>query len=175
MFLPNFLNVLRTTPNTQVDLIKIFLIFVHKILNQKEYVCLLLKLWLPGINPELMTECKLIAHPTWQHCLVMKDQWDWVLKDLEELGNTRNVWKNQHSTGFFLVSSSSCQANFKFAIRSVMTIQKKFLKIIFDSPEFNRPSSSRDTARFECFFHAVCSYRARAVFSGRRIKFFCVL
>ena len=29
-------------------------------------VCLLLKFWPPRINPELTTECTLIAHPTWQ-------------------------------------------------------------------------------------------------------------
>ena len=33
--------------------------------NRKNTVCRLLKFWPPGINPELMMECKLIAHPTW--------------------------------------------------------------------------------------------------------------
>ena len=33
--------------------------------GRKNTVCLLLKLWPPGINPELMIECKLKAHPTW--------------------------------------------------------------------------------------------------------------
>ena len=35
------------------------------------------------------------------HCLVMKDQWDCVLNDLEELGNTQLFWKNQDSAGIF--------------------------------------------------------------------------
>ena len=34
--------------------------------SRKNTVCLLLKFCPPGINPELMMECKLIAHPTWQ-------------------------------------------------------------------------------------------------------------
>ena len=33
--------------------------------GRKNTVCLLLKFWPPGINPEWMMECKLIAHPTW--------------------------------------------------------------------------------------------------------------
>ena len=33
--------------------------------RRKNTVCLLLRLWPPGINPELTIECKLIAHPTW--------------------------------------------------------------------------------------------------------------
>ena len=31
----------------------------------KNTVCLFLKFCLPGVNPELMMECTLIAHPTW--------------------------------------------------------------------------------------------------------------
>ena len=63
----------------------------------KNTVCLLLKFCLPGINPEFVMECKLIAHPCdngtrrncseLTHCLVVKDQWDCVLNDLEELGD----------------------------------------------------------------------------------------
>ena len=33
--------------------------------GRKNTVCRLLKFWPPGINPELMMESKLIAHPTW--------------------------------------------------------------------------------------------------------------
>ena len=33
--------------------------------GRKNTVCRLLKFWPPGTNPELMMECKLIAHPTW--------------------------------------------------------------------------------------------------------------
>ena len=33
--------------------------------GRKKTVCLLLKICPPGINPELMMKCKLIAHPTW--------------------------------------------------------------------------------------------------------------
>ena len=63
---PCFMQVLCMTRYTQVDHIRIHVIFVHKINRQTEY-CLSFaqKLWAPGINPELMIECKLIAHPTW--------------------------------------------------------------------------------------------------------------
>ena len=33
--------------------------------SRKNTVCLLLKFCPPGINPELMIECELFAHPTW--------------------------------------------------------------------------------------------------------------
>ena len=33
--------------------------------GRKNTVCLLLKIWPPSTNPELMMECKLIAHQTW--------------------------------------------------------------------------------------------------------------
>ena len=65
--------------------------------GRKNTVCLLLKICPPGIDPEFMMECKLIAHPSWNctrrnrseliHCRAMKDQWDCVLNDLEELGD----------------------------------------------------------------------------------------
>ena len=37
--------------------------------SRKNTVCWLLKCWPPGVNPEFMMECKLIAHPTWEMCL----------------------------------------------------------------------------------------------------------
>ena len=33
--------------------------------KRKNTVCLLFKFWPPSIHPELMMDCKLIAHPTW--------------------------------------------------------------------------------------------------------------
>ena len=56
---------------------------------------------IPCINVELIMECKLIAHLTWQMCakklfgitplLAMKDQWDCVLNDFDELGGQKSV------------------------------------------------------------------------------------
>ena len=80
--------------------------------SRKNTVCLLLKFCPPGINPELMMECKLITHPTWYmywkscselpHCPVVRDQWDCVLNDLEELGDKEcRVLKNQYNTEIF--------------------------------------------------------------------------
>ena len=63
MSFPCIVQVLCTTRYTQVDHIRILVIFVHRIHRQKEY-CLSVAQNLPGINPELMMECKLIAHPT---------------------------------------------------------------------------------------------------------------
>ena len=34
-------------------------------ISRKNTVCLLLEFWPPGINPELMIECRLHAHPIW--------------------------------------------------------------------------------------------------------------
>ena len=61
----------------------------------KKYVCLsLLEFCPPGINPEFVMECMHIQYhkctrrncPELSHCPGVKDQWDCVLNDLEELG-----------------------------------------------------------------------------------------
>ena len=66
MFLPCFVHVLCKTRYVQVNLVRILVTFVPRINSPstKNTVCLLLKFWPPGINPELMMECELIAHPT---------------------------------------------------------------------------------------------------------------
>ena len=64
MFLPCCLQVLCKTRCIQVDRIRILMFFLHRIHKQKNTVCLLLNFCPPGINPEYMMECKLIAHPT---------------------------------------------------------------------------------------------------------------
>ena len=61
-----------------------------------------------------------------------------VLNDLEELGGTELFLKNQNNVDFFLFSSSFCHAALPLVVRPMMTIQEIFLKIVFDSPEFNR-------------------------------------
>ena len=68
----------------------------------------------------------------------MQDQKDCVLNVLEELGHAQLFLKNQYSTGFFLVSSSSsCQACFPLATGQMRAIQETFLKIFSNSPELN--------------------------------------
>ena len=59
--------------------------------GRKNTVCLLLKFGPPGNNPELMMECKLIAHP-WKKLFWMttlscqSEKWDCVLNVLDKLG-----------------------------------------------------------------------------------------
>ena len=65
MFLPCFMHVLCKTRCTQVVCVKSLCSLSIRSTSRKNTVCLLLKFWPPGINPQLMMECKLIAHPTW--------------------------------------------------------------------------------------------------------------
>ena len=85
MFLPCFVHVLCKTRCLQVDRVRILVSFVHRIDKQKNTVCLLLKFCPPGINPELMMECKIdctsdmtnVLEETVRNsdiCPVMKDQ-----------------------------------------------------------------------------------------------------
>ena len=88
----------------------------------------------------------------------MKDQWNCVLNDLEEIeGKEFIVLMGQYSIEFFLVSSSTCHATLPPVVKLMRTIQEMFLKIIFSSlrpilripksvpkiflqsPEFDRP------------------------------------
>ena len=55
----------------------------------------------------------------------------------EEFGDTQLFLKNQYSTGIFLVSPSSCQTYFPFAIRPMKAMQEIFLKIFLISPALN--------------------------------------
>ena len=65
MFLPCFVHGLCKTRCFRVDRVRILLVLSTGSTNRKNTVCLLLKFWPPSINPELMMECKSIAHPTW--------------------------------------------------------------------------------------------------------------
>ena len=72
------------------------------------------------------------------HCPEVKDQWDCVLNDLEELGDKEFlVLMDQYNTDIFF-SSSSCHAALPRFIRPMLRSLKIVLKIIFSSPEFNR-------------------------------------
>ena len=65
MFLPCCMHVPCKTRRFQVDRVRMLLFLSMGSTGRKNTVCLLLKFWPPGINPELMMECKLIAHPMW--------------------------------------------------------------------------------------------------------------
>ena len=101
-------------------------------ISRKNTVCLLLEFWPPGINPLLMIEWRL-THIQYgkcigricsesQHCPAMKDQWDYVLSVLEELGGKQLFLKYQSSTdiSFLLLLllpsmlSIDCQTNEEF-------------------------------------------------------------
>ena len=64
MLLPCFMHVLCMTRCIQVDRIKILMGFVHGIHKQKEYCLSVAQNLTSKYNPDLMMECKLIAHPT---------------------------------------------------------------------------------------------------------------
>ena len=50
-------------PSIQVNLVRMLVFFVQRIHSRKEYRLSFAKFCPPGINPEFMMECKLIAHP----------------------------------------------------------------------------------------------------------------
>ena len=149
-FLPCFIHVLCMTRFIQVDRVRILLVFgpwdpqAERILS----VCCS-KIWPPGINPELMMECKLIAHPTWYmywkkllwittlSCKVgsmrLRPEWRWRARRYKDCS-----YRISTILVYFLVSSSSCHAFLPLVVKPMMTIQEMFLKILFDSPEFNR-------------------------------------
>ena len=69
----------------------------------------------------------------------MKDQWDCVLNDLEELGEKEFlVLTSQYSIEKFLVASASLHLALLRFIRPMLRVLKIVPKIIFQSPEFNR-------------------------------------
>ena len=63
MFLPCFVHVLCKTLCFQTVSGSLCSLFIGST-SMENTVCLLLKFCPPRINPELMMECKLIAHPT---------------------------------------------------------------------------------------------------------------
>ena len=73
-----------------------------------------------------------------QTCPIMKDQRDFVLDDLEELGGKEFLLKNRNNIEIlFLFLPPSCNCAFPLSIRT-MRMHKLVPKIIFPSPEFNR-------------------------------------
>ena len=60
----------------------------------------------------------------------MKDQWDYVLNDLEEQEVQNCSWRIRTILKYFLFSSSSCRASLPLFVRPMMTVQEMFLKII---------------------------------------------
>ena len=112
MFLPRCLHVLCKTRCFQVDRLRIFVFFVHRFHRQKEY-CLffcsifdlpvsILNLWWSVNWLHIRRDkCTRRNHPESKHCLVMKDQWDCVLIDLEELGGKEFLLKDRYNTKIF--------------------------------------------------------------------------
>ena len=108
----------------QVDCFRIFVFFVHGIHRQKEY-CLsfaqilssryqLLNLWWRVNWLHIRCDkCTRRNRPESRHCLVMKDQWDCVLNDLEELWGKEFLLKDQYNTeifSYFLRLLPSCSS-----------------------------------------------------------------
>ena len=123
----------------------------------------------PGINPELMMECKLIAHPTWQmywkkpsgiitlscHERSMRLRPEWPSR----------AWRSRISRSdesaqywYFLVAPASCHAVLPLFVRPIMAIQEMIPKIILYFPEFNR----------SVFFPRYCAWRGafKSIVSG---------
>ena len=65
MFLPCFMRAPCKTRSFQVDRVRILVFVFHRILKQKEYCLSFAQILISRVNPELMMERKLIAHPTW--------------------------------------------------------------------------------------------------------------
>ena len=109
MFLPSTMQVLCTTWFMEVNLFRILMLFVSGI-NQKKEHCLSLAWILTSKYQSIVDERMKIkkhiqsgkyvgrVHSELSHCLVMKDQWDYVLNVLEELGNRELFLKYQCST-----------------------------------------------------------------------------
>ena len=95
--------------------------------DKKNTVCLSLEFWPPSNNPELMIECKLIAHPTWYM------YWKKLLSIITLSCNERSIrlrpecpwrarknncsWSISSVLESALISSSSCQTYFPRSVR----------------------------------------------------------
>ena len=117
--------------------------------DQNTLICCAIILQGPGVNPELMMECKLIAHPKrWMY-------WKKVARKTTLSCKARIIetaskmtlrssevqdcsWRISTILVSFLVSFSSCHAPLPLIVRPLRTVWEMFLKIIFHSPEMNR-------------------------------------
>ena len=82
--------------------------------GRKNTVCLLLKICPPGINPELMMECKLIAHPIScnEGSLRLRPEWPWRARRYSIVPE-----ESAHYWSFLVSSSSSCQGAHPLFVR----------------------------------------------------------
>ena len=71
-------------------------------------------------------KCTRIICPELTHCVVVRDQWDCVLNDLEELGDKEfRVLTSQYNIEiFFLVTSASCHFALPHFIRPTLRVAK---------------------------------------------------
>ena len=109
MFVPSVMQVLCTTWFIEVNLCRILMLFVSGINRQEEY-CLSLAWILTSIYQSIVDDrMKIKKHIQYgkyvgiisselSHCPVMKDQWDYVLNVLEELGDKQLFLKYQCNT-----------------------------------------------------------------------------
>ena len=126
MFLPRFLLVPSKTRCIQVTFIWIFVFLVHLIHRREEYclsvfqilsslVSILNSWWNVNWLHIRCDKCTRRNRPELIHCLVMKDQWNCVLKDLEELGGKEFLMKDQYNTEIFscfLLHLQLCSSTF---------------------------------------------------------------
>ena len=109
---PRFLIVPCKTWCVKVNLVRIFVFLIHRIHYKKEYClsvaqnltsrCQILNLW-RNVN-WLHIKCDKCSRrkcPELKHCPVVKDQWDCVLNDLEELGDEFLVLMDQYNIEIF--------------------------------------------------------------------------
>ena len=128
----------------QVNVIRIFVFFVHRIHRRKEYSLSfaqifvlpvsILNLWW-SVN-WLHIRCgKCTRRNCWEltHCLVVKDQWDCVLNDLEELGDKEFlVLMDQYNIEIFsCFLRPFCHSTLPLLIRPMSRNLKFVPKIIF--------------------------------------------
>ena len=147
MSLPCIVQVLCTTWYIQVNHIRILVTFVpRETTGRKNTVRLLLEFWPSGINPELMIEWRLNAHPIWVNVweefarnrnIVL--QWrinkiaSWMSLKSSEINNCSWIISTVLKSPF--CSSSCCQTCLPSIIRPMNRLWEWILKIFFHSPE----------------------------------------
>ena len=142
MFLPCCLHVLCKTRYFQVDCLRIYVFFVHKIHKQKGYCLSFAQILSLLVSiPEFMMECKTDGtsnvinvlernRPELIHCPVMKDQWDCVPEWPWRASEVKNFswWVGTILKSF---SSSFCHCALPLFIRPMLRLRKMIPKIIF--------------------------------------------
>ena len=149
MPLPCTVHVSRSTWYREVNMFKIFMIFVSWINKQEEH-CLssdqiLASKYQSIVDNRMKIErasdvVDVMEYSTLNYCIALQNMINetasWMALKSSELQDCS--WWISTVLVSLLVSSSSCHAFLPLFVRPMMTIQEVFLKIVFDSPEFNR-------------------------------------